>query len=106
MELFRAVGLPYGTVWDQLDIWLPRVQLHYDFRSSALLDELLDVDVWVGRMGRSSLRLEFLVKRPDGQVAAEAHLVAVAVDRKTERPVPIPDPLRSALAPYRADGRG
>jgi len=103
MELFRAVGLPYATVWDQLDIWLPRVQLHYDFRSPALLDELLDVEVWVGRMGKSSLRLEFLVRRPNGQVAAEAYLVAVAVDRETQRPVPIPDRLRSALAPYRAD---
>ena len=23
-ELFRAVGLPYGVMFDELDIWLPR----------------------------------------------------------------------------------
>jgi acyl-CoA thioester hydrolase len=106
MELFRAIGFPYATVWDELDIWLPRVQLHYDFRSPALLDELLDVEVWVGRMGKSSLQLEFGVQRPNGEVAAEAHLVAVTVDRDRQRPVPIPDRLRAALAPYRADREG
>ena len=103
MELFRAVGFPYATIWDDLDIWLPRVQLRYDFRSPALLDELLDVEVWVGRLGRSSLRLEFRVFRPNGQVAAEAYLVAVAIDREVQRPVPIPDRLRAVLAPYLAN---
>ena len=23
-ELFRAAGFPYATLWDRLDIWLPR----------------------------------------------------------------------------------
>ena len=31
-ELFRAVGLPYGVMFDELDIWLPRAHLECDFR--------------------------------------------------------------------------
>ena len=102
-ELFRAVGFPYATVWDQLDIWLPRVQVHFDYRNPARLDELLEVEVWVGRIGRSSIRLEFLVRKPDGQAAAEAYLVIIAVGRKDSRPVDVPQALLEALAPYRAD---
>ncbi|HZG51948.1 MAG TPA: hypothetical protein VEZ40_07425, partial [Pyrinomonadaceae bacterium] len=26
-ELFRAVGLPYGRMFDELDVWLPRAHL-------------------------------------------------------------------------------
>jgi len=26
-ELFRAVGLSYGQMFDELDVWLPRVHL-------------------------------------------------------------------------------
>src|SRR6266550_2394187 len=29
-ELFRAVGMPYGKVFDEMDIWLPRVHLDSD----------------------------------------------------------------------------
>src|SRR4249919_3686184 len=54
-ELFRALGYPYATLWDQLDIWLPRVQVHFDYRNPVRLDELLDIEVWVGRIGRSSI---------------------------------------------------
>ena len=58
-EFFRALGFPYATLWDRLDIWLPRVQAHFDYLNPAVLDELLDIEIWVGRIGRSSIRLEF-----------------------------------------------
>jgi YbgC/YbaW family acyl-CoA thioester hydrolase len=102
-EFFRALGFPYATLWDQLDIWLPRVQVHFDYRSPARLDELLDIEVWVGRIGRSSIRLEFAMRKPDGELAAEAYLVMVAISRKDSRPVEVPQRLLEALAPYRAD---
>ena len=57
-ELFRAAGFPYGSLWERLDIWLPRVQFHIDYRSPVRLDDLLDVEIWVARMGRSSIRFE------------------------------------------------
>jgi acyl-CoA thioester hydrolase len=102
-EFFRALGFPYARLWDQLDIWLPRVQAHFEYRNPVRLDELLDAEIWVGRVGRSSIRLEFLLRRPDGQVAAEAYLVIIAIARKDSRPVEVPQALLQALAPYRAD---
>jgi len=104
-ELFRAVGFPYATLWDRLDIWLPRVQFHLDYRNPARLDELLDTEIWVGRIGRSSIRLEFLVKKPGGDLAAEGYLVIVSIDRKNARSVDVPKPLLDALAPYTSPSR-
>ncbi len=105
-ELFRAVGMSYGKVFDQLDIWLPRVHLECDFRRVAQLDDLLEVSVYVGNIGKTSLRLDFEVRRkqPDDTVEegliATAHFVLVAVRRDTLDPIPVPEELRRAFEPY------
>lgn len=99
-ELFREIGFPYATLWDQLDIWLPRVQFHLDCRNPARLDELLDVGIWISRIGRSSIRFEFAMKKQDGQLAAEGYLVIVAISREDGKSVEVPSPLSDALAPY------
>jgi acyl-CoA thioester hydrolase len=104
-ELFRAAGFPYATLWDRLDIWLPRVQFHLDYRNPARLDELLDTEIWVGRIGRSSIRLEFAVRKPDGELAAEGYLVIVSIDRKSAKSVDVPKALLEALAPYTSSPR-
>jgi acyl-CoA thioester hydrolase len=100
-ELFRAVGLPYGVMFDELDVWLPRAHLECDFRRAAQLDDLLEVSVHVGRVGTKSLRLNFEVRRNGAdELIAEAHFVLVAVRRNTFESVPIPDELKRRLAPY------
>jgi acyl-CoA thioester hydrolase len=100
-ELFRAVGLPYGVMFDELDVWLPRAHLECDFRRAAQLDDLLVVSVFVGRVGTKSLRLNFEVRRKGEDVMlAEAHFVLVAVRRNTFESVPVPEELKRRLAPY------
>lgn len=101
-ELFREIGFPYATLWDQLDIWLPRVQFHLDCRNPARLDELLDVEIRVSRIGRSSIRFEFSIKKPDGQLAAEGYLVVVAISRDDGKSVEVPKALTEVLKPYLA----
>jgi YbgC/YbaW family acyl-CoA thioester hydrolase len=100
-ELFRAVGLPYGEVFDELDVWLPRAHLECDFRRAAQLDDLLEVSVYVGRVGTKSLRLNFEVRRKGvEEIVAVAHFVLVAVRRGTFESVPVPEELKRRLAPY------
>ena len=100
-ELFRSVGLPYGRMFDELDVWLPRAHLECDFRQAAQLDDLLEVSVYVGRVGTKSLRLNFEVRRNgEPSIVAEAHFVLVAVRRNTFDSVPVPDELKRHLAPY------
>jgi len=100
-EMFRAVGLPYGEMFDQLDVWLPRVHLECDFRQAAQLDDLLEVSVYVGRFGSKSLRLNFEVRRNGEEMpVAEAHFVLVSVRRGSFETVPLPVELVKRLAPY------
>ncbi len=103
-ELFREVGLPYGVMFDELKIWLPRVHLECDFHRVASLDDLLEVSVYVGRFGTKSMRLNFEVRRKGSEgVIATAHFVLAAVDQVTFETVPIPSELREKLAPYTAN---
>jgi len=100
-ELFRAVGLPYSVMFDELDIWLPRAHLECDFRRAAKLDDMLEVCVHVGRVGTKSLRLNFEVRRGgEAETIAEAHFVLVAVRRDTFETVAVPEELKRRLAPY------
>lgn len=105
-ELFRAAGMSYGKVFDELDIWLPRVHLECDFHRAAQLDDLLEVSVFVGKVGTTSLRLDFEVRRRneageiEEKLMASAHFVLVSTDREALKPVPLPKGLRQALAPY------
>src|SRR5438045_4857941 len=105
-ELFRSVGMPYGKIFDELDIWLPRVHLECDFHRPPRLDDLLEVSVYAGKIGRTSLRLNFEVRRKgeDGKIEedliATAHFVLVSTRRDTLEPVPMPEELRRALEPY------
>ncbi len=100
-ELFRTVNLPYSVMFDELDVWLPRAHIECDFRSAAQLDDLLEVSVYVGRIGTKSLRLNFEVRRKtETALVAEAHFVLVAVRRDTFETVALPDELKRRLAPY------
>ncbi|HEV7683164.1 MAG TPA: thioesterase family protein [Pyrinomonadaceae bacterium] len=100
-ELFRVVGLPYSVMFEELDVWLPRVHLECDFHHAAQLDDLLEVSVYVGRFGNKSMRLDFEVRRKgDDLIIARAHFVLASVKRDTFETVPIPNELRTRLALY------
>ena len=100
-EMFRAIGLPYGRAFDELDVWLPRAHLECDFRHAAQLDDLLEVAVYVGHIGTKSLRLNFEVRRAgEAALLTEAHFVLVAVRRNTFESVPVPAELKRQLTPY------
>ena len=100
-ELFRAAGMDYGVMFDKADVWLPRVHLECDFHNAARLDDLLEVSVCVGRIGRSSMRLNFEVRRKgEESLIATAHFVLAAVKRDTFETVPVPQELRDRLEPY------
>ncbi|HEY9500282.1 MAG TPA: thioesterase family protein [Pyrinomonadaceae bacterium] len=103
-EFFRKVGLAYGQMFDELGIWLPRVHLECDFLKVARLDDLLQVSVYVGRFGSTSMKLNFEVRRPsDDALVATAHFILAAIKQDTFETVPIPTELRERLGPYNAD---
>lgn len=103
-ELFRSVGLAYSLVFDRFDIWLPRVQIHFDFRKPLVLDDLIEVSAYVGRFGNKSLTLQFEVnKKGETDLVAEGHVVLACVSRSTFKSVSVPSEITEALRPYLAE---
>jgi acyl-CoA thioesterase FadM len=100
-ELFRSCGLAYKEVFDRYDIFLPRKAVHSEFFHPPRLDDRLRVATYVGRVGNTSMTLNFDVLR-DGTpaLAAAGWMVLVCVDRRGLRPRPLPPGLLTALAPH------
>jgi acyl-CoA thioester hydrolase len=105
-ELRRSIGFPEATSFK--DIAFPRVHVECDFRGTIRYDDELTVEAQVDHIGRSSWTVAFIarIKQEAGNIeqqgesspVAEGHMTMVAMDQRTERAIPLPEALRSALA--------
>src|SRR5688572_12598272 len=102
VELFRSCDLSYRALFEEHGIWLPRAHVECDFFIPVRLDELLVVEAWFGRIGTSSIHLNFAVTRKEqpGVVVATGKYVLVTVRQGEFKPVPVPDILREKLGRY------
>lgn len=105
VELFRSCGLSYKQLFEDLGIWLPRVHVECDFLAPVTLDELLVVEAWFGRIGNSSIQLDFSVtkKSEPAKVVATGQYVLVTVRQGQFVPTPVPPIVREKLKIYQED---
>lgn len=93
IELMRTVGVTYDM---RHGYNLPRVHVECDFMKMIGHDDLIDIEVSLTKLGRSSIRFEFRTLKA-GELAAKGVVVVACADRNTKRAVPIPDDLRARL---------
>ena len=75
------------------------------YSESIAFPEAIEAGLRVARLGNSSVRYEIALFRAGAVAAvAEGFFVHVYVDRETRRPVPLPAPLREALAAIASRG--
>ena len=102
-ELFRAAGHPYSNKqFDELGIWMLRVQFNSTFLSSGYIDDLLSIYVWISHIGGASLDIQFAICR-DSVMLGHGVCTIVSTDRKTKKAVKIPETLRNGLKPFISD---
>ncbi len=78
-------------------------RIECDFRSQATVNDVLDVRLRVGSIGRSSFIFEGqIVQQRDGTVVAEAKSVQVMYDYDRNRSVPMPEDVRGTMEAYEA----
>ena len=100
-ELLRSAGLNYRYLFESLGIWLPRVRVECSFFRPVKLDELLAVEAYFSRIGRTSVHLDFEVRRKsEPDLVASGRYVLVCVRQKDFGKVPVPDEIRERLAPF------
>ncbi|MEO8135065.1 MAG: thioesterase family protein [Betaproteobacteria bacterium] len=69
------------------------------FHASLTFPETVDAGLRVAKLGNTSVRYEIgLFRQGRLEPAATGHFVHVFVERGTQRPTPIPAPVRTALA--------
>ena len=75
------------------------VETHCNFFAPLSFPDAFDAGLRIARLGGSSVRYEIgLFAAGADSAAAQGHFVHVYVDRVSRRPVPLPEPLRVALA--------
>jgi acyl-CoA thioester hydrolase len=97
-ELLRALGLPYTEIQAR-GFHTPLVEAYASYRAPARYDDEVEVKVWPSSIGRSSIRLEYEVRKlPRGELLCTGRTVHVLVggDGKPRR---IPDDIREKLSP-------
>lgn len=95
IEFMRSCGIRYITT----AFALPRVHVECDFLLPILYDDLIEIEVCLTKLGRSSIRLEMRAFK-EQQIAARGHIVIVCMDKKTQRAIPLPAELRDRLVPH------
>jgi YbgC/YbaW family acyl-CoA thioester hydrolase len=101
-ELLRSAGLNYRFLFEVLGIWLPRVRVECDFYIPVKLDELLAVEAYFSKIGRTSVHLNFEVRRKadPANVVARGRYVLVCVMQKDFRSAPLPEEVRGKIARF------
>jgi 4-hydroxybenzoyl-CoA thioesterase len=92
-----ALGVSRRVMHFELRLGLPTVDLHARFSRPGRLGDLLDIDVSVRKVGRSSVGLVTLVTC-EGEPRFEVELVQVLTDLDTMRARPWPQEWRERLA--------
>jgi len=91
-EFFRAIGVISGSHPDVGQSYV--VDAHGQFQASARFDDLLDLQVSVARVGRSSYALDVLIRCGDRTLTTVALTYVRALDGKAQ---PLSDAFRASL---------
>lgn len=99
----QGLGQPYAELLQR--VGLPTVHTECDYAQPCAFGDRVVVELRVGRIGRSSLRLCFQVVGEDGVLRAKGLTDVVLVQLSPGaaghlRPTPIPEALRARMAAY------
>lgn len=102
-ELLRSVGLTvFAPQASGGHLSWPRVRVECDYQGAAKFEDMLDVQVYVEKLGAKSVRYSFQFTRGETKIAA-GQVVAVCCHVRHEQPlesVDIPDTIREKLSVY------
>jgi acyl-CoA thioester hydrolase len=91
-EMLRSLGTSVALQDGEGEIGWPRVSASCDYRSAARFEDVLEIDITVGRLGRKSVTYQFRISR-DGVDIALGSLTAVCCRiRPGHSPQPIEIP--------------
>jgi acyl-CoA thioester hydrolase len=99
VEAMRAVGFSYKGMEDE-GVMMPVLELKCEFKNPAFYDELITIKVTIPKM--PSVRIVFLyeVTGEDGRLINLGETTLAFINKKSGKPVRMPDDLVQLLSPY------
>ncbi|MEM5786697.1 MAG: thioesterase family protein [Syntrophobacteraceae bacterium] len=103
IEYIKAIGFGYDD-WLTAGFDFFYVGADCQYKGRAFFDETLHVHVRVGKIGNTSFTFEFAVfeEKSDRSIAT-GHITAVAINKESQKPVPVPEGFRRAIAEFEKD---
>jgi acyl-CoA thioester hydrolase len=98
-EYWRAIGCPYPGALLEHGNDTFAVKATIEYKAPAQYDDLLDVMVRVGRIGRTSLQFVLQIDRGETQLVS-GELIYVNANADTRKPAPVPAFLREAIVRF------
>ncbi|WP_424134390.1 YbgC/FadM family acyl-CoA thioesterase [Roseomonas chloroacetimidivorans] len=102
-ESLRDIGLPHQLMMERHGSLLVVRRVEVAYLRPARLDDAVVVETRVLKAGAASLDVGQDVVAEDGGMLARLKVGLVCVSQETLRPVPMPEPWRSALRPAPED---
>jgi acyl-CoA thioester hydrolase len=98
MEMFRELGFPYDSLFDDLDFWLPRVRAEAEYHAPAFMSDWLRMRMHVEWVGASSVRWQVVMfNETTGRVSSALTLTVACMNRETKKSMQLPLALRRKL---------
>jgi YbgC/YbaW family acyl-CoA thioester hydrolase len=105
-EAYSACMRAMGTPWQELvksGIDMFYASATCDYLGSARFEDEIHIEVRVGKIGNTSITIDFVIRNDASEVLAKATLTSVCVNPKTREKARVPDVLREAVARFQGE---
>jgi len=101
----QALDSPWGSDFmGARKLRIPSLQIGCDFIKGCRVGEMLEIELWLTRLGRSSLELA-LAGNVGGEPRLRVAWTLCVIDFESFRPVAIPEDLRAKMLPFLVRGK-
>ena len=95
-----GLGIPFADMIRERGMGQPTAHLECDFTAPSFLGDVLEIEVYLVKIGRSSFELKF-VGEAGGEPRFTARSVQVMVSFEDGKPIPLPGDIHAAMEAYR-----
>jgi acyl-CoA thioester hydrolase len=99
-QLMREIGFSYRHMEEEVGVMMPVLDMNILYKGPGLYDEELTIEVTVKEMPTTRMRFDYRIFNEAKKCINEGHTTLAFVDRKSMRPVRIPEILKTALEPH------
>lgn len=95
-DWFRSIGYGFDQMILQDGFAVPTATIQVDFKAPSRLDDQVELELELVRLGRSSIGLQINIQC-EGELRAVVQQTLVFIRMLGNKPVRIPDPLRARI---------